>query len=156
MTTLAIKDGIMCSDSQITSGETITSTETVKLFKIGTDIVGVGGSVCDSRVFVEYLEGLHLATDVRKEYPSASIGDPDKPSNTDMQALVLSEDGSITAYYGFDYFNVTGTMYAMGSGRDFALAAMDAGLSAEESVQIAIKRDVYSGGDVQVMKLEEK
>jgi hypothetical protein len=37
---------------------------------------------------------------------------------------------------------------AIGSGGVYALAAMKAGASAEESVKIAIEMDPYSGGDV--------
>ncbi len=40
-----------------------------------------------------------------------------------------------------------------GSGGDYAITAMDLGLSAKDAVKMAIKRDVYSGGRVRVFKL---
>jgi ATP-dependent protease HslVU (ClpYQ) peptidase subunit len=38
--------------------------------------------------------------------------------------------------------------YAIGSGSDFAMGAMLAGKTAAESVRIATKLDIYSGGAV--------
>jgi ATP-dependent protease HslVU (ClpYQ) peptidase subunit len=41
--------------------------------------------------------------------------------------------------------------FASGSGKDFALAAMEAGKTAEEAVLIASKYDVYTGMGVDVL-----
>jgi ATP-dependent protease HslVU (ClpYQ) peptidase subunit len=38
--------------------------------------------------------------------------------------------------------------FAIGSGMDFALGAMDAGKSPAEAVEIACRRDPHSGGEV--------
>jgi len=38
---------------------------------------------------------------------------------------------------------------AIGSGREFALAAMECGGSPRDAVAVAIKYDIYSGGDIQ-------
>ena len=38
-----------------------------------------------------------------------------------------------------------------GSGSDYAIAAMDMGASAKQAVEMAIKRDVFSGGNIQVI-----
>ena len=42
---------------------------------------------------------------------------------------------------------------AYGSGQDFALAALDFGKTAEESVRYAATRDIYTGGDIQVVNV---
>ena len=44
---------------------------------------------------------------------------------------------------------------AIGSGGCYALAAMDAGATAKESVKIAIGRDIYSGGRIRTFKVSE-
>lgn len=41
--------------------------------------------------------------------------------------------------------------YAIGSGSDFAMGAMLAGKTAAESVRIATKLDIYSGGAVRTI-----
>jgi ATP-dependent HslUV protease subunit HslV len=43
---------------------------------------------------------------------------------------------------------------AVGSGGDFAIGALDAGLSAEEAVAIAMKRDPGTGGKITVLHLD--
>ncbi len=45
---------------------------------------------------------------------------------------------------------------AMGSGREFTLAAMDFGKSAKEAVKYAMTRDVYTGGRIRVFKVGNK
>jgi hypothetical protein len=45
-----------------------------------------------------------------------------------------------------------GKFTAAGSGRDFAIAAMSLGHSAEEAVQIACNHDVYSGLGINVVR----
>ena len=42
---------------------------------------------------------------------------------------------------------------AIGSGSAYALAAMDMGASAEEAVRAAMKRDIYTGGRVRVLRV---
>lgn len=42
----------------------------------------------------------------------------------------------------------------IGSGRDLALGAIDAGLNAKEAVKLACKRDIYSGGRVRTYKVK--
>jgi ATP-dependent protease HslVU (ClpYQ) peptidase subunit len=42
---------------------------------------------------------------------------------------------------------------AIGSGAPYALAAMDMGASAEEAVRAAMKRDIYTGGEVHVLPI---
>ena len=47
--------------------------------------------------------------------------------------------------------------YSIGNGRKFALAAMECGKSPREAVEVAIKYDIYSGGEVQeeIIKLHK-
>ncbi|PMS91934.1 proteasome subunit beta [Vibrio parahaemolyticus] len=43
--------------------------------------------------------------------------------------------------------------YAIGSGADHAITAMDVGLSAEDAVKMAIKRNLRTGGEVRTITL---
>ncbi len=49
-------------------------------------------------------------------------------------------------------------IYATGNGRKYAIAAMDCGLSPKEAVKVAIKFDIFSGGEVQeeIIKFNKK
>jgi ATP-dependent protease HslVU (ClpYQ) peptidase subunit len=42
---------------------------------------------------------------------------------------------------------------AIGSGEEYAIGAMDAGLSAKDAVKIACNRDIYSGGRIRTFKI---
>jgi len=42
----------------------------------------------------------------------------------------------------------------LGSGRDFAIAAMDHGKSAKEAVKYAMTRDTYTGGRIRVFNVK--
>ncbi|MCP6695873.1 proteasome subunit beta [Pseudomonas donghuensis] len=44
---------------------------------------------------------------------------------------------------------------AIGSGAPYALAAMDMGASAEEAVRAAMKRDIYTGGKIRTLRLDQ-
>lgn len=42
------------------------------------------------------------------------------------------------------------TKYAAGSGREYALSSLDLGCSAEQAIESASKRDIYTGGKITV------
>ena len=46
-----------------------------------------------------------------------------------------------------------GGFYAIGSGRDFALAAMRMGADAKKAVKIASEFDIHTGGRIRTMRL---
>jgi len=46
------------------------------------------------------------------------------------------------------------SVFAIGSGQDHALTAMDCGLSAKEAIKMAAKRDVNTGGRVRTFKIK--
>lgn len=45
--------------------------------------------------------------------------------------------------------------YSMGTGEDFALAALDFGLCAEEAIEYVKTKDVYTGGKVHVFNVQD-
>ncbi len=45
--------------------------------------------------------------------------------------------------------------FTMGSGQEFAISALDFGKSPEEAVKYAMTRDFYTGGNVQVINLDD-
>lgn len=51
------------------------------------------------------------------------------------------------------FFPITRGFHAIGSGRDYALAAMSMGATAKEAVEVAMRFDNGTGGEIVVVKL---
>jgi hypothetical protein len=71
--------------------------------------------------------------------------------------LLVFEGGETASFYmpGLPYPDEFSAPDAWGAGADFAIGAMEAGKSAAEAVAIAIKRETYCGGPVNVIDLLE-
>jgi ATP-dependent protease HslVU (ClpYQ) peptidase subunit len=129
----------MAGDGRICSGSTIfgSNAQKVRLLKDGR-IVGVAGNARYQAPFIAWL-----------------IDGGDFPElDEEFEALVLNRDGSVQ---GFDYkgrWLQEELPTATGSGREFALAAMDLGASPEDAVKIACERDMLSGGTITTLHLE--
>ena len=53
-------------------------------------------------------------------------------------------------------FQVESSFHAVGSGRDFAIAAMHLGKTAREAVELACLYDIYTGGPITEITLDER
>lgn len=62
--------------------------------------------------------------------------------------LILNRDGVVLWVDHKGREIETPAPCAIGSGQDYALGAMEAGASPAEAVEIACRRDVYSGGEI--------
>jgi len=73
----------------------------------------------------------------------------------DCVALVIREGGVYYSFVDDGIFceELITHNFTLGSGRDFALAALDFDKSAKEAVEYAKTRDIYTGGDVKVYSL---
>lgn len=156
MTTIAVRDGIMCSDSQATRGDFIDNICTEKLFEVGGCIIGISGGVISAKKFVEWFSDTLEAAQAQEDYPFITVTPPEKLVETDFHCLVLYPEGQIYEFFGCDNVIEILTPYAAaGSGMFNALCAMDAGASAEEAVKVSIGRDPFSGGGIQIKTLQE-
>jgi ATP-dependent protease HslVU (ClpYQ) peptidase subunit len=157
MTTIAVRDGIMCSDSQATRGDFIDNRSSTKIYEVSGCLVGISGNAISSRKFVEWFQDMAEHSAAQDAFPLATIQLPDKMVEEDFHALVAYPDKTVYEFFGCDNIIECEEDYAaVGSGMLYALCAMDAGASAEEAVKVAIKRDVYSGGEIQKHSLEEE
>lgn len=146
---------IMASDSQATLGDMIVNTKTDKIFNIRGTLVGAAGCYVQLLAFVDWLDE-HLETEHLKGLTSrAEISPPHELIADDFTAIVVwADSGDVSIFEGSRAaFKVTNDHpIAIGSGAHYALAALDAGADPVEAVKIAIKRDIYSGGDVQMLE----
>lgn len=80
-------------------------------------------------------------------------------SSGEFAMMALTSDGGIVVISDNGNGGVlkeqTKYSYALGSGRAFALAAMDMGMDAEQAVKYAMTRDCFTGGKVNVYSPEE-
>lgn len=158
MTTIAVKDGIMVGDGRCSLGSTVIKDDMVKVFWINNHLMGGAGRARSISTFAQWLQKHTDYTIVNQE-----VGDlvdlipPVLQDDEEFTALVLTPDKQVLMYDGNVALNLGHDVPAsIGSGSVFAIAAMDASASAEEAVKIAMKRDVYSGGEITVVKLEEE
>jgi len=143
MTTIAYKKGFIACDSRITKDNFIVDDSYEKLITKNGVAFFVCGSTSDSGALIDaYLLG---------KYDGNS-------ENIDAVALVIDKGLLYTCAIHNKEFWRSPTRYdnpiALGSGRDFAIAFMDSGMSAEEAVKAACKRDCLSGGEIRVYSVE--
>ena len=140
MTTVAAdhRSRIIVSDSKCTSGSVWSPT--TKLWRHGRDLIGVAGDMRFARRWLDwYMKG--------KKGPV--------PKLEDFEAIVLRDDG---VYHiptsGYEHREEQG-FFAIGSGQQAAMAVLKLGLGAEKAVEIACQIDVDSGGDLQILRLDD-
>ena len=137
MTTIAW-DGIsLCSDSLMTCAGVRVGTMK-KIHKLHGGLVAVAGQVSAAQVVLRWLEA----------------GCPDKPEDDiDFTALWIKRDGTVWCIESdFNPYPMSGPC-TIGSGGDIALAALTLGKTAREAVELGIKLDCISGGEIQELRL---
>ena len=146
MTTIAVKDGVVASDSRLTQGDQVLDDQYDKRRECNGVQFFIAGNVTDDEQVIQcYFDGEDVVEDVE--------GTP--------AAEFIIADGMDVYYGGIETVGFwkmrikTTTPYAIGSGASYALGAMDAGATAKEAVKIA-SRDVYTGGLIRTYKLKDK
>lgn len=141
MTTIlaSLKHRVMVADSYVTGG---VGARSRKIFEVDGKLVGVAGHMMHALKFVEWLRH---GTPINPVY--------DKEDAT-FDAIVM-EAGFLT-YYDNELTPLVlqDQIYAIGSGADFALGAIDAGATPKRAVEIAAERDDSSKPPVIVVKLK--
>ncbi|QOI67993.1 hypothetical protein vecB_055 [Escherichia phage VEcB] len=115
--------------------------------EVGDDQIGfLSGDKTDKLAAQETIPGLVIQSDPDKE-------------DEEFVALVVHPDGKIYMHEGNNptrAYPLTEDYYAVGSGADFALAALDAGATPEEAMEVAKLRDAFSGGETFIEEIEEQ
>lgn len=147
MTTIAYRDGIIASDSRAYSGDKHPIGDKQKVFALpGGRLVGISSSVVGApNHFLAWLAALPADAPL----VSAVAGQEHL-----VQALVVERSGE--AFYWNDGRTFTGPIkadfYAIGSGQQTALAALELGKSAAEAIELAIKLDPWTGGEARTLE----
>lgn len=135
MTTIAVKDGVMASDSRAVSDH-IHQGNFTKIYRAGSALIGFAGRATTGLDFVAW----YKAGAKRKKFPASCDED-------DWYALVLTGSGCFM-YEGSPTALQAGNPAAIGSGSQFAIGAMLAGCDPKEAVKIASRADPFTGGRI--------
>lgn len=139
MTTIAFDGKSLCADTRGTAGGFPFTNDKAYRLKDGRLYAGSGDA--------------QDCTAVRLWLESGG----DKPSCKDFVGMVIGADGSIWRYEDkLVPFQVTAPFHAIGSGRDYAIAAMHMGKTAREAVELACLYDVYTGGPITELTLDSR
>ncbi|MBP8233993.1 MAG: hypothetical protein KAY22_16975 [Rhizorhabdus sp.] len=147
MTVIAIKNGIIAADSQLTVDDSL-KLSCEKLFRVRDGVIGFVGATAPGNELLHHLRKAHCTDPL----PLKSEG----YAREDFGALLLTRHGVYLYDNSLSPDRVTGAFFALGTGAPFALAAMHCGRTAIESVRLAIKLNPYCGGPVRWMRLDRK
>jgi len=138
-------DGItLAADKQATNAglpRTVT-----KIHKVDGRLVAVSGDFSKGVALIEWVKRGAIID----EYPSFQITD------NWCSLLIIGKNGEILKYEQQPYPIVfEDKHYAMGSGRDYAMAAMYIGKTAKEAAEVACALDSDCGCGVDILRLDE-
>ncbi len=134
----------MAADRMVCNG-TCKIGERTKIFKINGHLAGFAGNHDTAAVLQNWVE--HGAKE--EEWPF--------DENDQAAVMLVTPDGRILVYERYPFpVLMENDFYAIGSGSPYALAAMHLGCSAEQAVKTACELDVFTGGEVDTLCLNEK
>ena len=141
MTTIGYRDGIVATDTLTVAGTMVVDHNTEKFIERNGVKFFICGATSDHIKLVE-------------EYLSPTgrdIGDAEAiVVEADLIYVVGREDEGKGIY---KCPNNRLNFISLGSGTRFAIAAMDHGKSAKDAVEYAMRRDIYTGGEVRVYEI---
>ena len=141
MTTIAYRDGVVATDTlSVADGMVVDQAYEKCIVRDGVMFFMTGSTSDHDKLIDEYL------SPAGRDTGNASAIVADKGEIF----IVGWEDGGKGI---FKCPNRRENYIAIGSGERFAIAAMDHGKSAQEAVEYAMKRDVFTGGVVKVYQV---
>lgn len=141
MTTIAYKDSVIAYDSRCLCGSTIVDDDFDKHREVDGVHFFFTGSTSDYSKLIERYFGKREDFKTRS---TALVYDSGKI----VTIGICKEDGYYINPERLD------NPVATGSGEEYALTAMDCGLSAKEAVKMAMKRDTGTGGRIRTFKIK--
>jgi hypothetical protein len=134
VTTIATDGRTMAADGQVQDHRGVIVNDRPKVFRLSDGrLAGGAGNTFDVRSWIEWLDS----------------GKVDKcPIESEQfSGLIVGPSGVLWVdYKGREA--LTSVPCAVGSGQEIAIGAMEAGASPRKAVEIAISRDIYSGGTI--------
>lgn len=147
MTTIAYsrKFGIMAGDKLASVGDNRHAVVT-KVFKIDGALIGFSGSLDVSMAILRWFKNGRKEED----WPDLQY------EQRECSVLVVEKDGVVKMYERYPVGMVMEhDIHAIGSGKDFALAALHLGHDPVKAIEVATALDGYTGNGIDVVYLDE-
>lgn len=141
MTVICWDGRTLAANKRVSFGTSIATT--TKIHRIDGMLVGCAGGAAEGRACVQWVrDGMD-----RSQYPSVQKEDP-------CSFLVILPNGAIHYYSKApDPLVIEDKTFAIGSGSEYADAAMYLGKSAREAVEVAIALDSGCGNGIDTLEL---
>lgn len=137
MTTIAYRDGVLAADTLVNANGN-RDDFAPKIERIGNLLVGTSGS---------YPTGLKFRAWVARGF----AGDCPYDDTADGNGIIVWAHGVI-GWCSAGPWPVLQPFYALGSGTEFAMGAMEMGATAEQAVAVASKFNMETGGEITVLR----
>lgn len=137
MTTIAWDGKTLAGDTRSTAGGF--AYQTTKVFKLPDGrLYGACGAAEEGEAVLQWL-----------------VLGGDKPQVKDFCAILIEDGKCFRLEDKLIKFQVDSPFHAIGSGRDYAMAAMHYGKNAREAVELACVYDVYTGIPITSVSLDD-
>ena len=143
MTTIAYRDGVLAADRRVSDGHSIIGED--RKIVMGYDcLAGAGGRADCCEMFIQWV----LAGRPDDDLPDIEAGQ--------LHAITIEADGQILVWQNIAApFPITAPFLAVGSGDEFAIGAMEMGADAKTAVEVASRRDLATGGGIDILTLDD-
>lgn len=146
MTTICYAQGIMAADRMVASNNSRHGLMT-KIHKIDGHLVGISGSADVAVALLAWFKNGRSDDD----WPSL------QHEESECSMMVVTPEGVITVYDRYPLPIVfSQSFHAIGSGRDFALAALHLGHDPVKAIEVASALDLYTGSGVDALRLTDE
>lgn len=143
MTIIAWDGKTLAADKQTTNNGHASAV--TKIYRVGGALVGFSGDACFAFAMLEWARG---------GFQPATFPAHQASENDYVGFLVIHPDGRILKYERTAYpIEIEEKTHAMGSGRDYALAALYLGKTAREAVEVACALDINCGKGIDTLEL---
>lgn len=146
MTVIAYRNGVMASDSLVNADHVNVGT-VKKVTKKAGWLAGGAGNLRDIALFLEiFEESIEEAGEEFIISPEAKF--------ENLGGIIVSPEGKVWHIEASGYpYQVEDDFHVNGIGYEIAIGAFEMGATAEQAVEVAIKRSANCGGPVQVVRL---
>lgn len=143
MTVIAWDGKTLAADKRTSFGGLHATTS--KLHRIDGMLVGCAGVTAHIAEMIAW---------VKAGREAAQLPQPQRNPNDCVSMLLIESDGRVLQYESSAYpICIENDKWAIGSGRDFAMAAMHLGCDARRAVEVACALDASCGNGVDAMEL---
>lgn len=140
MTIICWDGKVLAADTQATDNSIVMHKNAQKIVRVDEYFVAGAGATADIQKLREYIRESKNGSDKAVAYPKMG----------DMGALVFNCQTGYMSLYVTEGLAETDLAppVAIGTGREVAYGALDAGATAQKAVQVCIDREIYCGGRI--------